>query len=155
RVLFLPPNNPKFNFDEAKLPLNFDELFERTRMSNARTNRRNSPSPIKLEVCSGHGDWVVDRAFHDKSSNWVSLEMRYDRVFNIWSKMLFADLDNLLILGGEAHSIFQQCIPDESITEVYVNFPDPPVWKGSSQRLLSKTFLREVHRVLKPGCSVI
>jgi len=74
--------------------------------------------PLRLEVCSGHGDWIVEKAEHDHESNWVALEMRYERVFQIWSKMIFKGVGNLLVLGGEAHSIFNKCIADSSIHEV-------------------------------------
>jgi tRNA G46 methylase TrmB len=34
---------------------------------------------------------------------------------------------------------------------VFVNYPDPPVWEGSKQRLIDRSFLDALHRVLKPG----
>ena len=54
--------------------------------------------PIKMEICSGHGDWIVERAKNDPHSNWVGLEIRHERVYQIWSKMRFEQLDNLMII---------------------------------------------------------
>lgn len=71
----------------------------------------------------------------------VALELRRDRVFQIWNKMVFRGLDNLLVLvpkvcfvrplflislvsfffskqGGEAHSIVRQHVADGSLDEV-------------------------------------
>ena len=54
--------------------------------------------PVKVEICSGHGDWIVERAKNDPHSNWVGLEIRHERVYQIWSKMRFEQLDNLMII---------------------------------------------------------
>jgi tRNA (guanine-N7-)-methyltransferase len=109
----------------------------------------------KLEICSGLGDWVVDKAYHDRESDWVSLEMRHERVFQIWSRMTFSNLDNMLILCGEAHATLDKSIQDKAFDEVYINYPDPPFWEGSKQRLIDEQFLKHVHRVIKPGGSLI
>jgi len=42
--------------------------------------------------------------------------------------MIFNDIDNMVVLRGEAYSVVHECIPDRSIDEIYINFPDPPVW---------------------------
>ncbi len=87
------------------------------------------------QVCSGHGDWIVERAKADPDSNWIALEMRYERVFQIYAKTVLEDVDNVLIIGGEAHAVFRECLRDAHFAEVFVNYPDPPVWHGSSQSL--------------------
>jgi len=35
-----------------------------------------------------------------------------------------------------------------------VNYPDPPVWEGSKQRLIDHSFLVDVHRVLRNSGSI-
>jgi len=131
RVLFLP--KPK------QQRIDFQKVFK-------------NGLPLKLEVCSGHGDWIVERAQQSNDScNWAALEIRNERLFQIWSRMIFNDLNNLLILGGEAHAIFNESINDCSIQEIFVNYPDPPVWEGSKQRLLDEFFLADVHRALCVG----
>jgi tRNA (guanine-N7-)-methyltransferase len=76
-VLFLPQATPEH--------VKFDSLFF-------------NKNPIKLEVCSGHGDWIVDKAKKSPKSNWVAVEIRYERVFQIWYRMIFNNVQNLLIL---------------------------------------------------------
>ncbi|KAL3907197.1 MAG: hypothetical protein SGPRY_010265 [Prymnesium sp.] len=44
--------------------------------------------PVKMEICSGTGDWVAAQAKADvNTGNWVALELRHDRVYNIFSRM--------------------------------------------------------------------
>jgi len=41
----------------------------------------NSKDKAKMEICSGSGEWVVSQAQHDAGKcNWISLEIRHDRV---------------------------------------------------------------------------
>jgi tRNA G46 methylase TrmB len=147
--------------------IDFDKLFARivdhnvsntsstskkSKQQSSLTNVSDTGSaslPLKLEVCSGHGDWLTSKAEREPNVHWVGLEMRYERVFQIWSKSFMKRLRNLSILHGEAHNILTNCIPSEIFEEVYVNFPDPPVWGGSTFRLVDNVFLQQVHRILK------
>ncbi|CAL1137236.1 unnamed protein product [Cladocopium goreaui] len=108
-----------------------------------------SKAPVKLEVCSGTGDWVVAQAQADTEANWVASELRYDRVWSILSKCVrcckfglrsawrfghgdlqigpvFAKLSNLAMLAGDAGSILKTLIPAGSISMICINFPEPP-----------------------------
>lgn len=138
-------------------------------LSNLSTN---TTQPVRLEICSGHGDWLVDRAQRDPASLWVGLEMRYERVFLIWAKSMMtvnrsaaaaptkskketkiaapsAGVDNVRIIGGEAHAVLQSSLSSNSIDEIFINYPDPPVWIGSKFRLVDESLILELHRVLK------
>jgi tRNA G46 methylase TrmB len=101
--------------------------------------------PIYLEICSGHGDWIVEKAKNTKGKiNWIALEIRYERVFQIWTKSKFNNLDNLLIICGEAGDVLQNYINRNSFKEVFINYPDPPVWEKSTWLLIKTSFLIEV-----------
>jgi len=122
--------------------LNFSSLF-------------GNNGPTKLEICSGVGDWIIQRAQDETDCNWLALEMRFERVYHIWSKMIFEEVKNLAILAGEAHFILTQSIPINSLHEVYINFPDPPVWEESKQRLINNDLLNLLHLRLQPDASLM
>ena len=113
--------------------------------------------PVRLEVCSGHGDWIATRAAEDPESNWIGLEMRPDRVFLIWSKMVLAQADraNMMVLGGTAEDTMAAQLAAGSVEEVFVNCSDPPVWHGSRMRLIDDAFLAQAHRVLAPSKQLV
>ena len=122
----------------VKKPLRFKEVF-------------GNDLPVRLEVCSGHGDWVTERAQRDEGkANWLALEMRRNRIRMTWAKAVRRRLDNVALLCGMAHEMMGAHVPSGSLTEVYVNYPDPPEWVGSSQCLVDQAFLRDAHRSLKP-----
>ena len=110
---------------------------------------------MKLEICSGHGDWIIERALKDKGkANWVALEIRFERVYTIFSKMVFKKLENLMILAGEASEILTKCIENRTFSEVFVNYPDPPVWEKSQWLLINSNFLGKVQQVLKENMCI-
>jgi len=105
--------------------------------------------PVRMEVCSGHGDWIAERAQKRAEANWVAIEMRHERVFQIWNRMVFNRLENLLVIGGVATPVFRASVPSQTIQELFVNFPDPPGWTNSKQKLIDSMFLKQAHRILK------
>ncbi|GAM18119.1 hypothetical protein SAMD00019534_012940 [Acytostelium subglobosum LB1] len=107
-----------------------------------------NPRPVKMEICSGHGHWITKRAAEDSESDWLSVEIRYDRVFQIWSKMILESIDNLYLMAGDAHEVLKSNVPTGTLDEVYINYPNPPVWPGA-KRLIDHDFLVEINRSLK------
>lgn len=112
----------------SDLYLNFRSIFEQQLQQQqqpeqlALDNKR-----YKLEVCSGAGEWVVTQAKHDTADScWVSLELRYDRVYQTFTKMIVEDVRNLCVLAGDAKVVVPKFIAPNSFHEVFVNHPEPP-----------------------------
>jgi tRNA G46 methylase TrmB len=103
----------------------------------------------KLEVCCGHGEWLVTHALAEPRVNWLGLEMRFERVYQTWTKSVMHRAENVVVLGGLAHAVVRSLIPARSVSEVFVNYPDPPVWPGSKQRLVDAAFLELAHGALR------
>jgi len=138
-------NSPQVKFIQVKHPaLDFPSMFNKI-----------SPLPkmtralVKLEVCAGSGEWVVARAKAEPATNWIALDIRFDRVFQTWSKVVLNNLSNLVILKGDAVTVFTDCVSEGSLDEVMVNFPEPPAIEGSQQHLLTVDYLKLVYRALK------
>lgn len=108
-------------------------------------------APIHLEFCSGNGEWICQKALDNPQTNWLALEMRFDRVRKIWSKMKNRGIKNLFILCGEALDLSKHYIPKESVDAISINFPDPwPKKRHAKHRLIQSPFLDELSRILKP-----
>ena len=109
-------------------------------------------APIKIEYCSGNGDWIAERALKDSTSNWIAVEMLFDRVRKIWSKKQNFTLNNLFIVSGEGLSFTRLYIEDSSVAGVFINFPDPwPKRRHAKYRIIQADFIRELERILIPG----
>lgn len=108
--------------------------------------------PVCIEYCSGNGAWIAARAQRDSHYNWVAIELKFERVRKIWSKIKNFDLPNLLAVCGEGYRITHHYIPDNSVHEVYINFPDPwPKRRHGKNRIIQPSFISEIRRILRPG----
>ena len=108
----------------------------------------------KLEICSGSGDWVIARAQQD-DANWAALEIRFDRVHEIWRRVALNKLeDRITVLHADA-AYLDKMVPKGSVDEVFINFPDPPHTRWSAQRMVTPTLLKSLASVLVPGGTVV
>jgi len=106
--------------------------------------------PIKVEYCSGNGTWIAAKAEADKNANWVAVELRFQRIRKIGSKIHNLQLDNLFAICGEAYNVTHRYFPSDCVDEIFINFPDPwPKKRHAKHRLIQPKFLDEVWRILK------
>jgi tRNA (guanine-N7-)-methyltransferase len=111
---------------------------------------------ISLEYCSGNGAWIADRALKYPQRNWVAVEKKLERVRKIWSKLQNLRLSNLFIICGEAQLFTQCCLSENSLSEVYINFPDPwPKRRHAANRLIQSDFIAELSRVMQRSSKAI
>lgn len=114
-----------------------------------------SPQPICIEYCSGNGAWIVAKAIAHPEYNWVAIEKRFIRARKIWSKIKNHRLTNLLVICGEGHHVTQRFFPSSSVSQVYINFPDPwPKRRHAPNRLIQPQFLLELSRILNEDCEL-
>jgi tRNA (guanine-N7-)-methyltransferase len=98
--------------------------------------------PVVLEYCSGNGQWICERAKQNPHLNWVALDLRFDRSRKTWLRLHRENLTNLYVLCGEANVLTRFYIPKGSISEIFINFPDPwPKLRHAKHRLIQKPFL--------------
>lgn len=109
-------------------------------------------NPIKIEYCSGNGEWIAARARQEANVNWVAVDLNFDRVKKIWKKIKQLPLNNLMIVCGDGRTLTEYYVPEASVQEVYINFPDPwPKQRHAKHRIVEEEFVKNVHRILKPG----
>jgi tRNA (guanine-N7-)-methyltransferase len=109
-------------------------------------------NPVCVEYCSGNGAWITAKAARFPHLNWVAVEMKFDRVRKIWARGKRMGLTNLFIVSGEAYNATKLYFPTNSISDIYINFPDPwPKQRHFKNRLIQTPFLDEVCRILLVG----
>ena len=114
--------------------------------------------PVKLEINSGSGEWVAAQAAAEASiARWVAMELRHDRVYDCFSRMVTGDLKNLAVVGGDASQVLRHHIADGSFAHICINFPESPqrTAAGSetteNNHLLTSDFFRILHASLADG----
>jgi tRNA (guanine-N7-)-methyltransferase len=127
--------------EAAELPAEFDLalLFGR-------------PAPVEVEVGSGKGLFLAAAAGAAPGSNFLGLEIA--RKYARFAAARFAkqQLDNALVVCGDALLLFQTWLPAASLAAVHVYFPDP-WWKKrhKKRRVMNEGFLGDVERTLIAG----
>ncbi|MBA3957674.1 MAG: tRNA (guanosine(46)-N7)-methyltransferase TrmB [Parachlamydiaceae bacterium] len=112
-------------------------------------------NPVCLEYCSGNGAWIAEKALANPQLNWVALEMKFSRVRKIWSKIKNHQIPNLFIICGEAYNVTQHYLPKQSISQAFINFPDPwPKTRHIKKRLIQIPFLNQIENVFHKGATL-
>ena len=61
---------------------------------------------LKLEICSGAGEWAAAQALQDAGkANWITLELRHGRVYQTFVRMMMESVHNLCVVGGDANVV--------------------------------------------------
>jgi pentatricopeptide repeat protein len=138
----------------------FDPAGKEQQQSKSKSGSANVPeAPLKLEVCSGSGDWITSQAKNNPNSNYIALELRRNRCYHIFTKMVFEQVGNLAVVGGDAAMVLSRHITPSSVSEVFVNFPEPPAddatQEGSDKHLLTADFMKDIGTALVEGGKLI
>lgn len=113
---------------------------------------KGTPFKVAIEYCSGNGLWIANRAKKNPETLWVAVEKRFDRARKIWLRSFRENLFNLFVVCGEGVAFSRHYVEKGSVSEVFVNFPDPwPKKRHAKHRLIRKEFIEELEKILKKG----
>jgi tRNA (guanine-N7-)-methyltransferase len=109
-------------------------------------------NPVALEIGSGKGRFLIATAAERPELNLIGIEksLHYHRV--IRERVLKRKLSNVRLINHDAYLVLQKMVPDASVAEVHIYFPDPwPRPKEQKRRIIRADVLAEIRRVLVPG----
>lgn len=127
--------------------IDFDHIFS---IEDGASPKNSSDALLKLEICSGAGEWAVAQAVHDTASRYATLELRHDRVYSTFYRSVCAQTNNLCVIGGDAVSVLSRRIADRSVNNIFINHPEPPQQhsnqgsQSQGRHLLTTDFLSTV-----------
>ena len=111
---------------------------------------------IVLEIGSGKGRFLLASAAERPDTNFIGIEksLHYYRV--IRDRVLKRGLANIRLINHDAFPVLQKMIPDASLSEVHIYFPDPwPRKREQKRRIIRPDALAEMRRALVKGGSGI
>lgn len=112
--------------------------------------------PVVLEIGSGKGRFLISTATERPDRNLLGIEksLHYHRV--IRDRVLKRGLTNIRLINHDAFLVLRDMIPDASLAEIHVYFPDPwPRKKERKRRIIRPEVLKEFRRTLVDGGSGI
>jgi tRNA (guanine-N7-)-methyltransferase len=105
-----------------------------------------------VEIGFGGGHFLIDWAKQRPDANILGLEISLPSLRKGESKIRNAGLDNVRVVQGGGQLVLQALFAPNSISEVFINFPDP--WRKERhyhRRLISDEFLHLLATRLVPG----
>lgn len=108
-------------------------------------------NPVVLELGSGKGRFLLQSGASRPDANFLGVEknLHYYRV--IEKRLTRAALPNTRIVNHEALRVLGEMIPDRSISEVHIYFPDPwPRKREQKRRLVRSEIVAQILRVMRP-----
>jgi len=109
-------------------PLDLDQIFGRQ-------------APLIVEIGSGHGETLAAAATLHPDTNFLGFEVFEASIAATLGKLAAGGIDNVRLVAADAVSGLTWLIPDHSLAEIWVFFPDP--WQKKrhhKRRLVSPGF---------------
>jgi tRNA (guanine-N7-)-methyltransferase len=109
-------------------------------------------APLQVEVGSGKGLFLRNAAAALPDVNFLGIEVASKYAHFAAAMLAKRNLQNAVVIQGDALRIFQELLPDAAIQTLHVYFPDP-WWKKrhKKRRVMRESFLRDAERTLSSG----
>ena len=130
---------PRYAVPDGDGPLDFAALYGRS-------------APLTVEVGFGNGESLVALAAANPDRNFLGIEVHRPGVGHLMLRAEALGLTNLRIACRDAVEVLERRVPDGSVSELLLYFPDPwPKKRHHKRRIVQPDFLRLVARKLAPG----
>lgn len=127
-----------YGIDFSEQPLIFSQLF-------------NNDNDVFIEIGFGNGESLLQQAINHPQNNFIGIEVHGPGVGHLIHHAHKEGIKNLKIIRHDAVEVLKQQIPDNSIKQLQLFFPDP--WhkkKHNKRRILNPTFIQLAHEKLMP-----
>lgn len=129
---------PRFGIDLDGNRLDITQIFDQ-------------PAPVVLEIGCGNGDLLTRMATRTPERNFLGIEVYRSGVGSLLRKTLALSLKNLRVICADAVKTIDH-IPDNSLSQVMIMFPDPwPKKRHHKRRLVTTGFIGSLTPKMKPG----
>ena len=114
--------------------------------------------PLKyniIDIGAGYGESTLAISKSDSTKHVIACEKFIDGVNKITEKSLEHSLYNISIFHGNVHQLLDEYCPDNSISEIWILFPDPwPKKRHFKRRLINVNFFNKIRVFLKKNATI-
>ncbi len=108
--------------------------------------------PVTLEIGFGDGAHLAALAAQHPERNYLGIEVYEPGIGHLLLEAECLGLENLRVLHQDALAVLRFGLPESSLAEVYLLFPDPwPKRKHWKRRIFTPAFLQLIGRALRTG----
>lgn len=99
-------------------------------------------APVVLEIGFGNGEHLLARAAAEAHRNFLGVEVHRPGVGRVLNRADAANLSNLRVACADAVEVLRDWLPEGSLAEIVVYFPDPwPKKRHHKRRLVQPAFV--------------
>ncbi len=110
------------------------------------------PSKPILEIGFGNGENLAEQASKNPDNDYVGIEVYRVGVGRLLNQIEHRQLTNLRVICADAVEVLNHRVADESLSGLWLFFPDP--WhkkRHNKRRLIQPAFVEQLLTKLKPG----
>ncbi len=114
----------------------------------------NNDNPVELEIGSGKGRFIIEKAQNNPHINYVGVEIQLNVLISGAEKIIEKGIKNVKLFNIGAE-ILKYTLPKKSISKLYLNFSCPyPKKQYENHRLTYWSFLEIYKYLLKDGAEL-
>jgi len=120
-------------------PICWEDVFERN-------------GPLVVEIGFGNGGFLLDMAGNRPSTNFLGIERAWGSVQRLFRRLDRSGMENVRVVSDEAAYVVSHLFGPDSISEMFINFPDP--WHKKAhhpRRLIQPGFVQTLAARLEAG----
>ncbi len=137
------------NIDRKKEPKHIDKNPQYLKEVNFFLKDFTPLKEISIEIGFGSGRHLLNLAKNYPNHQFIGIEIHKPSIEQVIKNCKLHDIKNLFVVDFDAR-IFLQVLQSNTISNIYIHFPIP--WdKKPHRRVISKQFIDEAMRVLKPN----
>ena len=126
----------KYGIEYSPKKINFEEIFESYR-------------PLILDIGFGSGESTINHAISHPENNYLAVEVHRPGIGRLLNKIEENTLTNIKIIKHDVIDILNEQIPDYSLTQIFIFFPDPwPKKRHHKRRLINKELIKIIKKKL-------
>lgn len=128
-----------YGIDFSEQRLEFNQLF-------------NNDNDVFIEIGFGNGESLLQQAISHPQINFIGIEVHGPGVGHLIHHANKEGLSNIKVIRHDAVEVLKQQVPDNSIKQLQLFFPDP--WhkkKHNKRRILNPAFIQLAHEKLTPS----
>ena len=108
--------------------------------------------PLEVEIGFGPGVFLETYSRKQQDRHILGFEVRTKMCQSMVERLQEQELKHVRIVQADARAVFAAFMPDNHLSAVHINFPDP-WWKKRhhKRRVFSPSFVDLIHQKLQPG----
>jgi len=118
----------------------------------------NKIDPLKyniIDIGAGYGESTLAISKTDSGKKVIACEKFIDGINKIAEKKLLYSLSNISIFHGNVHQLLDEYCSNNSISEIWILFPDPwPKKRHFKRRLINVNFFYKIRDFLKKNATI-